>query len=443
MLAAHRPGAVVVTTISRLLHDPLLRARRVAQTNLVVQKHLLRQLRGRRPPPQLLRAIFDDLGTTYVKIGQLVASMPSVFPREYVEAFQGCLDQTNPLPFRAMEKVLASELGDTGRYFRHIEVEPLASASIAQVHAATLLDGTEVVIKIQRPDADRILRADLSMLHTATRLLEMVVPGQRRLALADIVDEIRGGMLEECDFVQEAENLRIYAQFLEDLGTDAVRVPRVHAAASTRRVLTMERFRGVPLTDLAAVRRFHPSPEAALIEALNVWIASITRCRFYHADLHSGNIMMLESGQIGFIDFGIVGRIEEDVWEALMALYVALPREDFPAAARALMSMGATHDRIDTDALARDLEELYRSTMYATPGVARGAVDASADATLLQLAEIGKRYGIRFPRAFTLLVKQFLYFDRFIDALAPSLNFGDSLLNPAAADDYQGSFSPA
>lgn len=410
---------------SRFWHDPLLRAGRVARTNFVLNKHLLSQLGpGRRSSPQLLRAIFDDLGTTYVKLGQLVASMPSVFPREYVEAFQGCLDQTNPLPFHTIEKVLVAELGDYARHYRSVEARPLASASIAQVHAARLHDGTEVVIKIQRPDADRILRADLSMLHAATRLLERVVPAQRHLSLPDLVDEIRSGMLEECDFEQEARNIALYREFLLELGSDSVRVPRVYADASTRRVLTMERFRGVPLTDMAAVRRFHPDPEGALIAALNVWFASISRCRLYHADLHSGNIMMLDSGQVGFIDFGIVGRISDEVWQALLSLAAALPLEDFGAAARALQSMGATGQRIDTDALAAELEALYRSVLDDDPGP--GGAEVNPDATLVRLGEIGRRYGIRFPRAFTLLVKQFLYFDRFIGALAPGLHlFGD------------------
>ena len=408
---------------SRFWHEPLLRARRVAQTNLVLQRHLFARLAGRRrPAPELLRALFDDLGTTYVKIGQLIASMPSVFPPEYVAAFQGCLDQTNPLPFRDMRAVLVAELGDYRAHFREIDTTPLASASIAQVHAATLHDGTEVVIKIQRPNADAILRAELSMLHTLTRLLERVVPRSRQLSLADMVDEIRGGMLEECDFLQEAANIRSYREFLQRLGTTSVRVPEVHAPASTRRVLTMERFRGVPLTDIEAVGRYHAHPEAALSDALNVWFASITQCRFYHADLHSGNIMMLETGQIGFIDFGIVGRISDRVWQALLALSVALPQEDFPAAARALLSMGATGEHIDTDALARDLEALYRSVVEDTPPAGTASPDSSADATLLQLGVIARRYGIRFPRAFTLLIKQFLYFDRFITLLAPDMD---------------------
>jgi len=413
-----------VNQISRFWQDPLLRARRVARTNFVLQKHLLAQLGSRRrPSPQLLRAIFDDLGTTYVKIGQLIASMPSVFPREYVEAFQGCLDQTNPLPFRTIEKVLTAELGDYSEHFLHVEREPLASASIAQVHAARLYDGTEVVIKIQRPDADRILRADLANLHMVVRFLERVTPTRQHLPLGDIVEEIRAGMLEECDFGQEARNIETYRAFLEDLGTDSVRVPHVYTESSTRRVLTMERFRGIALTDIEAVRQYHHNPEGALIAALNVWLASITRCRFYHADLHSGNIMMLESGQIGFIDFGIVGRISETVWDALLQLSAALPQEDFPAAARALLSMGATREEIDTDALARDLEALYRSTVDGEIGSSATVdVDSSLDATLVQLGEIGRRYGIRFPRAFTLLVKQFLYFDRFIGALAPDLD---------------------
>lgn len=405
-----------------MIHTPWLKAKRMARTNYVVQKNAIGWLLGKRPPSaQLLRNIFEDLGTTYVKLGQLVASMPSVFPDEYVDAFQGCLDQTNPLPYSVIEKVLIQELKNPQRYFSWIDESPLASASIAQVHAAKLHSGEDVVIKVQRPDAASILNADLSLLHNVTKVLEFVAPKLKHASLADMIDEIRFSMLEECDFEKEGANMATYRDFLKSINSETVRVPDVYPESCTKRVLTMERFYGVPLTDIDLVKQYHPNPEIALVDALNVWFASVNQCRIYHADLHSGNIMMLNNGQIGFIDFGIVGSISEEVWQALITLSTALPMEDFTTTAEALLKLGATDHSIDTDALARDLKQLYENTMDVDISEI-ASIESSLDEVLIQLSKVAKNYGIRFPRTFTLLIKQFLYFDRYTQALAPDLN---------------------
>ena len=396
--------------------------KRAAKTQLVMQKTALRWLMGKRPPaPEMLRDTFEQLGTTYVKLGQLVASMPSMFPAEYVEAFQGCLDQTQPLPWRVINKTLIKELGKPDHHFSWICKQPLASASIAQVHAARLHTGEEVVIKVQRPDAKAILTTDLSFMHLNTRVLERIAPRFQHLSLADMVEEIKLGMLEECDFAIEADNMDLYRQFLAAHGHESVKVPRVHRQASTKKVLTMERFFGVPLTDIQQVKQRHAQPENALTDALAVWFDSLRHCRVYHADLHSGNIMMLEDGSIGFIDFGIVGRIPDQVLSALQRLTVALPMQDFSGTAEALLMIGATRASVDVKQLARDIENLYRQEMQ-VDDININALDNSLEQTLSRLAEIAKRHGIRFPRAFTLLIKQFLYFDRYIQLLAPDMD---------------------
>ena len=412
------------------ISKPLLQARRIVQTNMVVQKNALQWLLGKRPSsPELLRQCCEDLGTTYIKLGQLVASMPSVFPADYVSAFQGCLDQTNPLPYKTIKKILQKELGDPNEIFIWIDEKPLASASIAQVHAARLATGEEVVIKVQRPDAKNILTADLSLLHIISRALEFIAPKLKHMSLANMIEEIKFSMLEECDFLKEAANIALYQNFLNTLDTNHVRVPKVYPQASTSKVLTMERFYGVPLTDINVVKNYHPNPEQALLDALNVWFASVNQCRIYHADLHSGNIMMLDSGQIGFIDFGIVGSISPEIWQALLTLGTALPMGDFTSIAQALLKLGATEAAIDTDALAAEIESLYRQTSEVNYFSQSQSIEQSLDDQLVKLSQIAKRYGIRFPRTFTLLIKQFLYFDRYIQALAPELDlFNDERL---------------
>lgn len=400
-------------------------ARRIGQTSLALQKSGWRWLNNRDMPlPELARDTVESLGSTYIKLGQLVASSPSLFPHEYVQAFQSCLDQTNPLPFGTIEKVLHGEFGPTlSRYYRDIDPTPLASASIAQVHAARLYSGEDVVIKVQKPGVADILSTDFQFMQFSAMLLEKLSKNIPPSSITDMVEEIRNGMLEECDFYREADNIALYRRFLDKNAITHVTVPAVFRVASSKRVLTMERFYGVPLSNTDEVRKRSPHPEQALIDALNTWFLSLTQCQIYHADLHAGNVMMLDDGRIGFIDFGIVGRISQGTWESLLALIATVPTRDFDAIAKALAGIGATHQQVDTTALSRDLQQLYH----------RFEEDIVSDDFLnevtLQVSTLGRQYGIRFPREFTLLLKQFLYFDRYIRQLSPDLDlFGDERL---------------
>lgn len=401
--------------------NPLLRA---AQTTFALQKAGFTWLRDRTPVPVLLRDTMQELGATYVKLGQLIASSPSVFPPDYVDAFQTCLDQTKPLSYAVIESVLQEEFGPRlHQLFKKIDPVPLASASIAQVHGATLATGEDVVIKVQKPGVRRLFETDFQFMQFGARVVEKLAPRSWDSSMRDIVDEIRNGMIEECDFMREADNIAQYQKFLDDFEIRTVVVPKVYRQASTARVLTMERFYGAPLSDIEAVKRYSDSPEKTLIDALNVWFQSLSQCQIYHADLHAGNVMVLTNGKIGFIDFGIVGRISPQVWAALLSLGQFVPSADFIGIAQALIGIGATGRHVDVERFAEDLRQLYHSLIDDD--------NTSTDPDTfwrdfsLQISQISRKYGIRFPREFTLLVKQFLYFDRYVRILAPDLDVFD------------------
>lgn len=398
----------------------LQQARRMGQTSLALQKAGWRWLRDRKKPlPELAVATVEDLGSTYIKLGQFIASSPSIFPHEYVEAFQTCLDQTQAIPFKVIEKILKKEFdGMEKKIFRHIDPEPLASASIAQVHAATLLNGDDIVIKVQKPGVENILETDFQFLQFSAKLAEKLSSRIPESSLTDIVNEIRNGMLEECDFTREARNIEAYRKFLEETGNTRVVVPKVYRQASTRKVLTMERFYGAPISDLDKVREYASNPEATLIEALNTWFNSLTHCQIYHADLHAGNVMILRDGRIGFLDFGIVGRISETTWNALLSLTLSVPRKDYLAIAEALITIGATNQHTNKQAFADDIRQLVERLQ--SDNSYHSADDFLQEITL-EISRVARTHGVRFPREFTLLIKQFLYFDRYIRILAPEL----------------------
>ena len=404
-----------------ILFDGLRSIGRIGETVIVAAQAGVKYATEKPSNAKLMRETFESLGSTYIKLGQFIASTPSLFPREYVEEFQGCLDQTPTLPFSYIQGVLNEEFEgrNLNEIFSFIDEKPLASASIAQVHAAKLVTGEDVVIKVQKPGVETILYTDLNVVHWATKLLERAVPKIKFASLSEIVDEIKVRMVREVDFIEEAQNLDDFIQYLNVSGNQAATAPKVYHQFSTRRVLTMQRLYGVSLTDFDVVKKYAKDPTQVLITAMNTWFGSLMLCKSFHADLHAGNLMLLEDGRIGFIDFGIVGQLNPKVWTACMAFMDALQHTNYTAMAENMLKMGMTHQKIDTQVLADDLERLFSGVLLADPQEILSSNPADLNDIMMDMIGVGERHGIKFPRDFALLFKQMLYFDRFMRVLAP------------------------
>ncbi|XP_050387482.1 LOW QUALITY PROTEIN: uncharacterized aarF domain-containing protein kinase At5g05200, chloroplastic [Argentina anserina] len=255
-----------------------------------------------------------------------------------------------------------------------------------------------------------------------------------------IVKDIRESMLEEVDFYKEAANIESFRRYLEAMGlTRQATAPRVYHLCSTKRILTMERLYGVPLTDLNSISSLVSSPEASLITALNVWFGSLLACESFHADVHAGNLWLLRDGRVGFLDFGIVGRIDPQTWAAMESFLASIALEEYELMASALIQMGATDTNVDAKAFASDLEKMFSSmkeldTEIVIATAREPATNATAvstnvvvderqmNALFLDVIRVSESYGLKFPREFALLLKQLLYFDRYTRLLAPNLN---------------------
>lgn len=405
-------------------------------------------------PPVLLRQLFERLGATYIKLGQFIASSPTIFPPDYVLEFQKCLDQTTPVPFDFIRRTVEAELGMTLEdVFESVDPVPLASASVAQVHAAVLRGSRrEVVIKVLKPGVEDTLTTDLNFLYLASRALEVAAPQVSAVSLSAVASDIRTSMLQEVDFLQEAIHIEQFAAYLDSTGLRMLATcPQLYRQYCTKKVLVMERLRGAPLTDLDAIRAVAKGGDAEviLINALNVWFGSVVGAETFHADVHAGNLLVLPDGRVGFIDFGIVGKISQPTWRAIEALLRATSTEDYNTMARALVTIGATSGEVNIDAFAADLRELATSlqavdTQIIVEAGAGGSMAASVAADdvalnrfLLDLVRVGEDNGVRFPREFALLLKQILYFDRYTKLLAPTLRvFDDDRINLDAGKDW-------
>ncbi len=407
---------------------------RIVDTARVFAKNGLDLLRkdvdlNNKNAARALKKSFEELGATYIKLGQLIASAPGLFPREYVEEMQGCLDQVNPLPYSTVEKIINEEFkGRVNDIFADIEKDPIASASIAQVHGAKLTSGEDVVIKVQRPGIETKLNADLNLLYVSAYIFEKIAPGGARASLTGIVKDFHATIMEEVDFLKEAKNIEEFDDFLETIKQPQVVVPRVYHKASTKKVLTMERFYGVPLTDLHSINKLVKDPEKTLVLALNTWFQSLLFCGFFHADVHAGNLMVLNDGRVGFIDFGIVGRMDKKIWNALMDLMEGMGQQDYNKIANALVDMNATHGEVDVNKFASQLETIFSEFNRVGLQIEKtGEIDESKiNELMINLVEVSERNGLKIPREFALLFKQMLYFDRYVRILAPELNIIES-----------------
>ncbi len=386
--------------------------------------------------PRLLRSIFEDLGPTYIKLGQIIASSPGLFSDRYVAEFRMCLDRVRPFPTAAARAILSEELGERAAELA-IEEAPLASASIAQVHAARGREGAEVVVKVQRPGIERRIEADVRIMRFWARLLSSLSSDMRLANPVGIIEDFGKTIREELDFVREGKNNDEFNRIMAELGHEKIAAPRVHWELTSRRVLTMERFYGHNIDDVTRIEAVQKDksvdPEAKLLEGLRAWFQCVMFYGLFHGDVHAGNLMWLDDGRIGFLDFGIVGRFDELQRKAVTRYVMAFATGQFRQLAEVMVEMGSSLKKeVDVDALAADVERAYAPVRQMSFGKMK-YIDL-----LPNILRMARTHQLYLPREFVLIIKQVLYFDRYAKLLAPNLNvFTDPRVFMALAQDVQ------
>jgi len=408
----------------------LLRFKRYRQIARVLARHgfdyfvdqlaplgtpLLRPFKRRpRPPrhsvPERLRMVLQELGPTFIKLGQLLSTRADLLPEEYVLELEKLQDAVPPFPFEEVRRQVERELGrPLEEIFAYFDRTCLAAASIAQVHRARLVGGEEVVVKVQRPGVEDIIAVDLDILHDIARLVDRRTHWGHIYSFTDMAEEFRRTMHEETDFRAEARNTDILRRHALD--NPHVYIPRVFWDLTSRRVLTLEYVQAVKLTDLAALDAMGIDRTSVARHLAGSIVKQMLVDGVFHADPHPGNLAVLADGRITFFDFGITGRLPADLREQLGLMVLGMVRKDTGMVMRALFRMGVVPADVDSAALRRDIERLEEK-YYEVPLAQVDVAESFRD-----LLRVAYKHRIRLPSELTLLIKALVTVDGVIEQL--------------------------
>ena len=304
-----------------------------------------------------MRLSFEELGPTFIKFGQLLASRPDLVPQDYLEEMSLLQDQVQTLDFSVIESVLAEELGpDWKNNFSMIEEKPLGSASIAQVHRAQLKTGESIVLKVQRPGIVQTINDDLNVLYFIAELLETYIPELRPFNPTGMVDEYFKTLELETNFVVEANNIRKFKENFKK--EENVLIPEVYFDLITERVLVMQELQGKRLSQGDALQQHGVVAEEIIKLGLRAYLKMVFIDGFFHGDLHAGNFFVFPNNKIGLIDFGVVGRLNSKAQTAIVNMLLALSKEDYGQLAYEYVDLAPFSEEVNVDLFAKELQSL-------------------------------------------------------------------------------------
>ena len=364
-----------------------------------------------------LRRAFERLGPAYIKLGQIVSSGQGFFPPELVDEFKRCRDQVPAEPFRLVRRVVEEDLGaPLERSFAWFDEQPIAAASIAQVHAARLPGGEEVVVKVQRPRVARLVRRDIGSMAWIAPLLVGRIPIAALANPPALVELFAETIVEELDFRLEAQNMLDVARVLRDAGQRIIVVPRPHPRLVTQRVLVMERLHGFKYDDVEGMRAAGVDT-AELVRALMIaFLEGAMIYGVFHGDFHGGNLLVMPDGRVALFDYGITGRMAEPQRLAFLRMMLTGAVNDIRGQLVAFRDLGALPPDADLDAL----EKLLKLDQPV-----KDPTTMSGEELVHEIQDLLKgllKQGAKLPKNLMLYVKDMIFFDGATTRLAPDVN---------------------
>jgi ubiquinone biosynthesis protein len=348
-----------------------------------------------------LRLSFEELGPTFVKFGQLLASRPDMIPDEYLHEMSILHGHVQPLPFSIIETVLIEHYGREWKSkFKMVDENPLGSASIAQVHRAQLITGEDVVIKVQRPGIVQTINDDLNVLYFIAELLVRSIPEVEPFNPIGMVDEYFRTLELETNFVVEANNMRKFSENFKN--QNQIMIPKVYFDLTTERVLVMEAVQGLPLSHPDALKQKGIQADDVIRLGLKAYLKMVFVDGFFHGDLHAGNFFVLPENKIGLIDFGVVGRLNRKSQNAIVNMLIALSKEDYERLAFEYVDLAPYSELVDVDLFAKDLQSLI------SPYYGLTLKHANIGRILMSSSSIAGDHGLTVPTELMLFFKSII-----------------------------------
>jgi len=370
--------------------------------------------------PERLRLAFSELGPSFIKLAQLLASRPDLITKAYADEFKKLQDEVPPFDFSNVMDTIEKEMNTSvKKLFNSIEEKPIAAASIAQVHYAILKDGTPVVIKIQRPNISNIIETDISILKVISSMMVKYIPETEFFNPEGIVEEFSKTIKRELDFNEEAKNINRFRRNFA--GHPHIYIPRLYPEYVSKKMLVMERIEGVRIDDIENIERLgHDRKKLAKI-GIDAYFKMFLEDGFFHADPHPGNIFVMPDGKIGLVDFGIVGWLTPDIMESIATALIALVRRDIDTIVDQYIKLGLTKEDIDMEEFRREFKADMMDLLIPLYDVSISDINLAQ--YLDSLIHIAVKHKLKIPPNLLLLNKCMLILDSIGRELDPDFNF--------------------
>ncbi|SFM78932.1 2-octaprenylphenol hydroxylase [Methanolobus profundi] len=365
--------------------------------------------------PKKARLMLEELGPTYIKLGQILSMRQDLIPPEYADEFSKLQDEVQPFGMEEVERLIMEELGShITDIFECFENTPIAAASIGQVHRAKLKTGEDVVVKVQRPGIKKIIEADLDIMYSIAAFAEEHLPEAKLYRPVEIVEEFERSIKAEMDYTQEGRNADHFARNFRD--HPRIYIPKVYWDHSSMKVLTLEYIDGVKSNSFGELERMGVDRTEVATEVLKSFMKQIYDDGFFHADLHPGNVFIMKDGMIALLDFGMAGFLSRDMRNLLIDDLIAITKGDTVLYIELLRDLGSIGDDVDLSSLKVDIDHL----LYKYYG--RPIRQLNTALILEEMINLLRKYKVRVPANVALLSKGAMTAESFGSIMDPDVN---------------------
>ncbi|WP_054033998.1 ABC1 kinase family protein [Desulfatitalea tepidiphila] len=374
--------------------------------------------KGGLPNPARVRRALEELGPSFIKLGQLMSTRGDIFPPDYIEELSKLQDRVPPVPFEQIQTIIESELKQPlSQIFDHFDPQSMAAASVAQVHSAYLKSGEKVAVKVIRPGIDKLIRKDIEVMYYFAARIEKRYELGRILGAVNLVKEFERTIFRELDMLVEAGNIERFTQNFKD--NDEIYIPKVYWLYTSKSVLVMEHIDGIKMDQVDEIRRNGIDPQEVAMIGLRSFSRQLMQAGIFHADPHPGNTIVMYDGRVSLVDFGIVGYLDEETMLQIANVFLGFSEHDYDMVMEAFEAAGLIHpEAVDFIQFRMDLKEISE------PFYGRALKTIAVKDVYDQIMRLVHKYRVALPRNLLLLLKTFIQ----TEALGKILDSDASLL---------------